>query len=59
MSDISVIAASAAPNTMNAPSTGIQDFTLIRIQWSPAYANSDPVNAYEIKILAADGLTYQ
>jgi hypothetical protein len=44
---------------MDAPTTTIQDETNVRVTWVAADANSDPLDAYEILILASDGVTYE
>lgn len=58
LSTTTAITASAAPDKMDAPTTVIQDETNVRVEWVAADANSDPLDEYEILILASDGVTY-
>lgn len=36
--------------------TTVQDETLVRIDWTPPYANSEPITAYRIIIQQANGV---
>ncbi len=43
---------------MLAPTTSIQALTFVRIAWAAAYANSDPLDVYEVLVETASG-TYE
>ena len=43
---------------MDAPTTTKENEIYVRIAWSAADSNSDPLDAYEIMILTSDGTTY-
>ena len=43
---------------MLAPATSIYDVVFVRVTWTAADPNSDPLDAYEVLILTEDGETY-
>jgi hypothetical protein len=54
-SPTATIVASAAPDQMDAPTTALSGGVNVRVSWTAADANSDPVDAYEVQLATTSG----
>jgi hypothetical protein len=54
-SPVTLVAANAAPDSTPAPTTAISGLVNVRVAWVAAYANSEPLDAYEVLLATSSG----